>query len=498
MNAVVEAPRDRGRSRGDRPGQRIARRGVLRKFNSTAVGGFLTLFQNENKGLLCIFPNTIIIGAGMEDRYLRRAREREYPRCSDGTEKRISYRTPPDLMLFFAPFTHLESSESGAMAVLSLSKTAGGGPNGGVGSGRPPDLREVTAEARGFSDFSDHEAVWEADDPASGLRAIIAIHDTALGPALGGCRMWPYPSRAAAIKDALRLSKGMTLKAALAGLALGGGKAVLLGNPKTDKSETLFRAFGAVVESLRGRYITGEDVGTSVRDMDWVAKETSHVIGTTGGSGDPSPMTALGVCEGIKAAVRFKLKGESLSGLTVAVQGAGHVGYEVCKWLDGEGARLVVADVDRSRVNRAVEEFNAVAVGPETIHAQLGDVFAPCALGAVLNDGTIPELRCAIVAGAANNQLARDRYADALHRRGVLYAPDYVINAGGLISVSQELAGGGLSASTVWAKVRHIGATLLEIFTLSEAADVAPAAIADKISSERLARWREAGMVPQG
>ena len=346
---------------------------------------------------------------------------------------------------------------------------------------------DVTAKARGLADFSDHERVFEVRHPAAGLHAIIAIHDTTLGPALGGCRMWPYASATGAMRDALRLSRGMTFKSALAGLELGGGKAVVIGDPKTGKSGALFRAFGSVVEGLRGSYITGEDLGTSVEDMDWVGERTSHVIGTTRRGGDPSPMTALGVCEGIKAAVKFRLASDTLAGVKVAVQGLGHVGYALCQRLAGEGARLVVADIDAERVTRATEEFDATALAPEKIHAADADVFAPCAFGAVLNDDSIPELRCAIIGGSANNQLENEKHGEALRARGLLYAPDYVINAGGLISGSMELAGEDPRGAKAWALVCQIGATLGEIFTRAEADGVAPSVIADRIAVERIA-----------
>lgn len=376
------------------------------------------------------------------------------------------------------------------MAVMTTSPKTWS-PRSAVASGcNSVEAIDVTARARGLADFSDHERVLEVRCRAAGLHAIIVIHDTTLGPALGGCRMWPYASVMGAMRDALRLSKGMTFKAALAGLELGGGKAVIIGDPRTGKSEALFGAFGAAVEDLNGAYITGEDVGTSVEDMDWVAKRTSHVIGTTRRGGDPSPMTALGVSEGIKAAVKFRLGSDSLAGVKVAVQGLGHVGYAVCARLAGEGARLVVADIDPDRVARATDEFDATASEPEKIHAASADVFAPCALGAVLNDDSIPELRCAIIAGSANNQLEEDGHGEALRARGILYAPDYVINAGGLISASMERAGEDPHGAKAWALVGQIGATLAVIFARAEADGVAANVIADAIARERIAERR--------
>ena len=355
---------------------------------------------------------------------------------------------------------------------------------------RPVVAVDVAAKARRLADFAAHEQVWEMRDPASGLHAIIAIHDTTLGPALGGLRMWPYVSDRDAMRDALRLSRGMTFKAALAGLDLGGGKSVIVGDPRRDKSEALFRAFGAMVEGLDGRYIAAEDAGTSVRDMDWVAKETSHVYGTTRNSGDPSFMTALGVGEAIEAAVRYRLGSDTLAGVTVAVQGLGHVGYALSERLAAAGARLVVADVNRQAVDRAVADFGAVAAAPDRIHRAAADVFAPCALGAVLDDDTIPELECAIVAGSANNQLAEERHGELLSRRGILYAPDYVINAGGLISIAAQVAGGDSKSQKAWADVCRIAATLSEIFTRAEADALSPAVVADRIAIELVARRR--------
>src|ERR671933_1890342 len=281
-------------------------------------------------------------------------------------------------------------------------------------------------------------------DKSTGLRAIIAIHDTTLGPALGGCRMWPYETEEEAVVDALRLARGMTYKAAASGLNLGGGKSVILGDPDNDKSEALFRSFGRYVETLGGRYIVAEDVGTSTEDINYIRVETSHVVGvdvTRGGSGDPSPLTALGVLQGMRACTEEVFGTTSLDGRTVAVQGVGHVGYHLCRLLHEEGANLIVTDVDEAAVERAIKEFGAKAVEPDEILTIPCDIFAPCALGAVLDDATIPELRCSIVAGSANNVLAESHHGEALSERAILYAPDYVINAGGLINVADELEG---------------------------------------------------------
>ncbi|MBP9707209.1 MAG: Glu/Leu/Phe/Val dehydrogenase [Oligoflexales bacterium] len=312
-----------------------------------------------------------------------------------------------------------------------------------------------------------HEQVVFCQEPTTGLKAIIAIHDTTLGPALGGCRFWNYTSEEEALHDVLRLSRGMTYKAAVSGLNLGGGKAVIIGDPTRLKSEAFFRCFGRFVDSLSGRYITAEDVNIDVKDVEAMALETKYVTGVGSGSGDPSPFTALGVYCGIKAALKYRSEDSSLSGKKVAVQGLGHVGYHLCRLLAQEGAKLVVADINESRVRRVIEEFKAEAVEIDTIHTQAVDIFAPCALGAILNDKTIPELKTQIIAGAANNQLDdEERHGKMLQKSGILYSPDYVINAGGLINVSHELRGYDAKASET--ETRKIFDTLYSIFTESE------------------------------
>ncbi len=281
-------------------------------------------------------------------------------------------------------------------------------------------------------------------DKATHLRAIVAIHDTRLGPALGGCRFIEYASEADALVDALRLARGMTYKAALAGLPHGGGKSVIIRPRVRFDRVALFRAFGRFIEDLRGHYITAEDSGTGLEDMEIVRTQTKHVTGVDpshGGSGDPSPFTALGVRRGIEACVKFRLGKDDLKGVHVAVQGVGHVGYHLCRELHASGAKLTVADVDLLKSERAQREFGAAIVPINDVAKVDCDVFAPCALGAGLNDDTIPPLRAKIVAGAANNQLAEPRHGDDLHARGILYAPDYAINAGGLINVAQEAKG---------------------------------------------------------
>jgi leucine dehydrogenase len=329
-----------------------------------------------------------------------------------------------------------------------------------------------------------HEQLVFCYEPDAGYKGIIAIHDTTLGPALGGTRFWNYKSDEEAIIDVLRLARGMTYKAAVAGLNLGGGKAVIIGNPKTSRREMIFRAHGRFVESLGGRYYTAEDVGTSVEDMDYVKMETEFVTGVAGGSGDPSPVTAYGTYRGIKACAMEKYGSDSLDGLTVAVQGTGHVGYYLCKYLAQEGARLIVTDIDEARVDRVVQEFGAQAVGPDEIYSVDAQVFAPCALGAIVNDDTIAQFRFEIIAGAANNQLAQERHGDLLHKRGILYAPDYVINAGGLINVYGEL--NEWSSDQARRKAGEIYETLMQIFELAKHDDLPTYQAADRVAERRI------------
>ena len=330
------------------------------------------------------------------------------------------------------------------------------------------------------------EVVFFHDEP-SGLRAIVAIHSTALGPALGGTRFYPYATDDEALRDVLRLARGMTYKAAAAGLDLGGGKAVILGDPKRIKSEELLRAYGRFLESLGGRYITAEDVGTSREDMDTIRRETRHVTGvspTQGGSGDPSPVTALGVFEGLRACAQEVWNDPSLAGKHVAVQGVGKVGYHLVQQLAEAGGRVTVADVDVDAVARCVREFDADTVETDKIHAVECDVFAPCALGASIRDDTIPELKCRIVAGSANNQLERPEHGAALHEAGVLYAPDYVINAGGLINVADELQ--GYDPERALERVRGIGRALLDVFHLAKLKGIPTNEAADRFAEKRM------------
>lgn len=330
----------------------------------------------------------------------------------------------------------------------------------------------------------DHEQLVFCYEPAANYRGIIAIHDTTLGPALGGTRFWNYKSDQEAIIDVLRLARGMTYKAAVTGLNLGGGKAVIIGDPKTQRREAIFRAHGRFVESLKGRYITAEDVGTSVEDMDFVSMETDHVTGIAGKSGDPSPVTAYGVYRGIKASAKERFGSDSLDGLTIAVQGLGHVGYYLCADLAAEGAKLIVTDIDEERIRRVVDEFGAEAVASDRIYSVNAQIFAPCALGAVVNDETIPQFKFQIIAGSANNQLAEERHGDELARRGILYAPDYVINAGGLINVYGELH--DWSPERAKAKASEIYDTLTQIFDLSKEQGIPTYEAADRLAERRI------------
>ncbi len=336
-----------------------------------------------------------------------------------------------------------------------------------------------------------HEQVVHCHDSETGLRAIIGIHDTTLGPALGGTRLWAYSSEEEAVRDVLRLSRGMTFKAACAGLPLGGGKAVIIADPQM-KSEKLFRAYGRFVNSLGGRYITAEDVNISVSDMDAVRKETRYATGVSaeyGGSGNPGPVTAFGVYQGMKAAVQSHTGTDSLKGLKIAVQGTGSVGERLCQLVHEEGASLVVADVNESRAAQVAQRFGALVVAPDEIHRAEVDVFAPCALGASLNDKTIPELKAKIVAGAANNQLAEeDRHAKMLAEKGVLYCPDYVINAGGLINVYNEII--GYDRDRAMAQAKKIFTTTSQILKKSLETGLTTQQAAMDLATERVAAGR--------
>jgi leucine dehydrogenase len=329
-----------------------------------------------------------------------------------------------------------------------------------------------------------HEQVILSSDPSCGYRGIIAVHDTTLGPALGGTRLWRYESDEEALVDALRLSRGMTYKSAVAGLNLGGGKSVIIGDPKSDHRENIFRAHGRFVNTLCGRYITAEDVGTSPADMAYVARETKFVAGLAGKSGDPSPVTAHGVFRAILASARTSWGSDDISGKTVALQGCGHVGYNLARELRDAGAKLVVADIDRERAQRVVKETQATAVGPEEIYDVDADVFAPCALGGILNDETIPRLRVEIVAGGANNQLLEERHGTVLDDRGILYAPDFVANAGGVINVYGELQ--GWDQRRALEKADDIYDTVLSVFEIARSERIPPHEAADRLAERRL------------
>lgn len=332
-----------------------------------------------------------------------------------------------------------------------------------------------------------HEQVVFGYDKVSGLKAIIAIHDTTLGPALGGTRMWPYKTEEEALVDVLRLSRGMTYKNAAMGLNLGGGKAVIIGDSRKDKSEELFRAFGKFVESLGGRYITAEDVGTSTDDMDIIRTQTNHVTGLASTSGNPSPVTAFGVFRAMLASVKTVFGADDFKGRTIAVQGVGAVGFSLVQRLLEAGARVFVTDIFPDKVQRAVEA-GANAVPSEKIYDVECDVFAPCALGAVINDETLPRFRCKIVCGAANNQLLEPRHGKALADRGILYAPDFIANGGGVINVADELLPGGYTGERALAKVARIYDTQMKIFEMAKARGIGTHEAADLYSEERIHR----------
>lgn len=327
--------------------------------------------------------------------------------------------------------------------------------------------------------FDEHEQVVFCHDKESGLKAIIAVHNTNKGPAVGGCRMWNYQSDDEALTDVLRLSRGMTYKNALAGLTMGGGKAVIIADPKTTDREKLFLAFGRFVNSLGGKYYSAEDVGVSTSDMMIANRETPYVAGLEGKSGDPSPLTALGTYLGIKAAVKHQRGIDSLEGIKVSVQGVGHVGYYLCKHLHEAGAKLIVTDIHQASLERVATEFGATVVEPQDIYNQDVDVYAPCALGATLNDITLPLLKATIVAGCANNQLAEVRHGEKLKEMGILYAPDYVINAGGIINVSFE---NNYDKAAATAKVEQIYNTLLTVFTRADAESRTTGSVADEMA----------------
>ena len=352
-------------------------------------------------------------------------------------------------------------------------------------------------------EFDDHQKIAFFNDMQSGLRAIIAVHNTNLGPALGGCRMWPYGSEDEALNDVLRLSRGMTYKSAIANLKLGGGKAVIIGDPRTEKNDALLYAMGDFIEGLGGRYITAEDSGTSVRDILKMGERTNYVSGVDKASdhgGDPSPSTAYGVFVSLREAVTYKLGRSNLKGLKVAIQGLGNVGYRLAEYLHEAGALLYVTDIVQASVDRAVRELGATAVTGDEIFGLDVDVFAPCALGAAINDKTIGQLKAGIIAGAANNQLATVDHGHQLHKKGILYTPDYVVNAGGIIDVyyQRKMSEPGYSAqnyaSDLATKVEEIGDTLKEIFERSAAENIPTFMVADRVAEER---FNKVNLVPE-
>ncbi len=340
--------------------------------------------------------------------------------------------------------------------------------------------------------FADHEQVVIVRDVPSGLRAIIAIHSTALGPALGGCRMWPYLSEQAAVEDVLRLSKGMSYKNALARIPFGGGKSVIIGDSRVDKSDDLLRAFAKQLNYLGGRYITAEDMGISEQDADLMASISPYVAGLSdikkGGSGNPSPKTALGTYLGLKKAVAVRLNTESLRNLSIAVQGLGAVGTELCRLLLADGAIVHATDIDTKRVEAAVSTLGVIGVAPNEIYSTPAIVFAPCAMGGVINDETLSELKVKVVAGAANNQLLAPAHGQGLFDRQILYAPDYVINAGGVINIAGEIL--KEKADYAIKKIEQIPATLGEIFAESQRRGVATHRVADDMAERMIAAQR--------
>lgn len=340
----------------------------------------------------------------------------------------------------------------------------------------------------------DHEQLLFCNDKATGLRAIIAVHDTTLGPSLGGTRMWPYNNEAEALNDVLRLSRGMTYKSAISGLNLGGGKAVIIGDPREDKSEALFRRFGRFVDSLNGRYITAEDVGITTKDMEYVSLETKNVAGlpeTMGGSGDPSPVTAYGVYMGMKAAAKVAFGTEDLNGRKVGVQGMGHVGQYLVDYLMKEKALVTVTDIHEDKLQQVAKAHPVQVVGPEEFYDVDMDIYSPCALGATVNDETLQRLNCKVIAGAANNQLAKeDVHGQAVLEKGIFYAPDFLINAGGIINCSWELR--GYDRKAAMKQTEEIFDTTLAIFHLAAKENIPTYLAANQLAEQRVATMRNA------
>ena len=354
----------------------------------------------------------------------------------------------------------------------------------GTSSGKEGCVHVTELEVDGY------ERVIIGREPENNYHGIIAVHSTVLGPGTGGTRFWNYANQDDALNDALRLSRGMTYKSSLAGLPLGGGKSVILGDNKTREREKIFRAHGRLVEFLKGKYIAAEDVGTSPADIALVARETRHVGGLETTSGDPSPLTARGVFRAMQAAARYRWGSDHLSGKTVALQGLGHVGYALAEHLRQANAKLIVTDVDDERASRAVEKLGATRVSLDQIFAVPADIFAPCALGGILNDETIPQLRVEMVVGAANNQLLEPRHGDLLKRRNILYAPDYAANAGGILSFGTVCS--NWTAEFMLQKVDAIYDTILNIFAIADSEGITTAQAADRLAEKRLTRPAEA------
>ncbi|WP_137167705.1 Glu/Leu/Phe/Val dehydrogenase dimerization domain-containing protein [Salinimonas lutimaris] len=340
-------------------------------------------------------------------------------------------------------------------------------------------------------EFDNHEHVAFYHDKEAGLSAIIAVHNTNLGPALGGCRMWPYINSSEALTDVLRLSKGMTYKAAMANLKLGGGKSVIIGDPRKAKTKEMMTAMGKFVDSLGGKYFTAEDSGIAVTDLQTMAEQSEYIAGVQAQyhfagekpDGNPAPSTAYGVFVGLKASVEYALKSD-LQGVKVAIQGMGHVGFRLAQHLKAAGAELFVTDIYPEGIERAVEELGATPVAPEEIYALDVDVIAPCALGASINDTTLPTIKARVIGGAANNQLAREEIGDILHKQGILYAPDYVLNAGGIIDIYHQRMESS-SNEALRAHIEEIGDTLKEIYTRADAEQKATNRVANVIAEER-------------
>jgi leucine dehydrogenase len=333
-----------------------------------------------------------------------------------------------------------------------------------------------------------HEQLVFCQEPSCGYLGIVAIHDTTLGPGVGGTRYWQYATTEEAIVDSLRLSRGMTYKSAVAGIAFGGGKSVIIGDNRRKDREAIFRAHGRFVESLGGRYVAAEDIGTTPSDMEIVRLETSHVAGLPGRSGDPSPVTSYGIYVGMKATAKVRWGSDSLAGKTVAVQGCGKVGHNLCRHLHEEGATLIVTDVDPARVKAVVAETGAKAVAPDEIYDQKADIYSPNALGATVNDDTLRRLKVEVIAGGANNQLAEERHGEQLERQGLSYAPDYVINGGGIINVYGETAGWEHERSRK--KAGEIYDTILNVFAIAKRDGVPTSLAADRLAEERIASVR--------